>query len=125
MSRDIIGDALNQVMNAKRAGKKKVVVLKSSKVLLNVLAIGKLRGYIRDYKLKDSGLEIEIGDSFNACLAIKPRYMIKTREIEKYVRRFLPAKNMGILVISTSKGLVTHQTAIEQGRGGSLIAYFY
>jgi len=46
-------------------------------------------------------------------------------EIEKYRRRYLPARNMGTIVISTSKGLMTHEEAVQEGFGGSLIAFFY
>jgi small subunit ribosomal protein S8 len=42
-----------------------------------------------------------------------------------YFRRYLPARGIGTLIISTSKGLVTHQTALDKGIGGSIVAYFY
>jgi len=32
---------------------------------------------------------------------------------------------MGILIISTNKGLITHNEAFEEKIGGCLIAYFY
>jgi len=50
---------------------------------------------------------------------------VKSKDIDKYVRRYLPARGIGTVVISTSKGLVTHQTAQEKGIGGSIVAYFY
>lgn len=125
MSQDIVSDGLNQIMNAKKAGKEKVTLSIHSKVLLSVLAIGKLRSYIKNYEIVGKELSVEIGEKFNACKAIKPRYLVKSKELAKYVKRYLPARDMGILIISTNKGLVTHQTAIEQGIGGSIIAYFY
>lgn len=124
MSQDTVADALNQIMNAKRAKKKEVIVKKYSKTLLGVLAIGKLREYIREYKTDDTGLTIQIG-KLNACRAVKPRFVVKSRMIDKYVRRYLPARDLGILIISTSQGLMTHQTAIEKNLGGSIIAYLY
>jgi len=125
MSQDIVADALNQIMNAKRAGKEVVVVNRSSKFLLSVLAIGKLKNYIKGYRMKGNSLEMEIGEKFNFCSAVKPRYIVKVRDIGKYIRRYLPARDMGVIVISTSEGLMTHQTAIEKKIGGSIIAYFY
>ena len=41
------------------------------------------------------------------------------------MKRFLPARNLGILIISTNQGLITHVDAIDKNIGGSLIAYFY
>jgi small subunit ribosomal protein S8 len=37
----------------------------------------------------------------------------------------LPSRDIGILVISTSKGLKTHTECIKEGIGGVLIAYVY
>jgi len=125
MSQDIIADALNQIMNAKRAGKQELVVARYSKLLLNLLEVAKKQGYIEDFKTQGTKLEIKFSETLNECRAIKPRYNIQTNEIDNKVRRFLPAKNFGILIISTSKGLITNIQAYEQGMGGQLLAYFY
>ncbi len=124
MSQDIVADALNQMMNIKRAGKSELEIQKHSKLLLSVLAIAKLKDYVKDYKVVGKIVKISLG-RLNACNSIKPRYLVKSTGLENYVKRYLPAKNFGILIVSTSKGLMTHQTAIEKNLGGSLIAYFY
>ena len=124
MSQDILADALNQMMNAKRAGKSLIEVRHKSRLLTSVLAIAKLKGYVKDYKSVDNTIKIELA-KLNGCRAIKPRFMVQVSEIEKYTKRYLPAKNIGFLVISTSKGLMTHQTAQKKNIGGSLIAYFF
>ena len=125
MSQDIVADALNQIMNIKKAKKEELTVKKHSKFLLSVLAIAKLKRYVKDYKVLSSNeLKITIGN-LNNCRAIKPRFVVKTSEIEKYVKRYLPAKNIGLIIVSTSKGLMTHQTAFDKNLGGSLIAYMY
>ncbi len=124
MSQDIVSDVLNQMVNAKKAGKSSVVTPRFSKLLLSVLAIAKLKGYVKDYRVESNSLKIEMGN-FLGCQAIKPRFLVGVSEIEKYTKRYLPAKNMGIIIISTSQGLMTHQTAEEKQIGGSLIAYIY
>ena len=126
MSQDIVADALNMMMNAKKAGKEILEIPRHSKLLLSVLAIAKLNNYVKDYKIdSDTGiLKIELG-VLNICQAIKPRLTISTSQIEKYITRYLPSKDLGVLIISTSQGLVTHKTAIEKNIGGCLIAYMY
>lgn len=124
MNQDIVANALNQIMNAKRASKNSLKLKRHSKFLLSILAIGKLKGYIKDYRISGRELEVEIG-KLNYCIAVKPRYLVKADEIMKYVRRYLPARNMGVVIISTSKGIMTHHTAMEKRLGGSIIAYFY
>ena len=124
MSQDIIADALNEIMNAKKSRKESVVVDRHSKLLLKVLEIGKKNGYIENYKVNKTKLEVKIG-YINECKAIKPRFYVTKEEIMKYVKRFLPARGIGIMIISTNKGVMTHVEAINNGLGGALIAYFY
>lgn len=124
MSQDVVSDALNKIMNAKRAGKNSVELSYHSKLLSSVLAIAKLKGYIKSYRVQDKKMFIEL-DKLNYCRALKPRYTVKAEEIGKYEKRYLPAKNFGMIIVSTSKGLMTNQTAQEKNIGGSLLAYFY
>ena len=124
MSQDVISDALNNMLNATRAGKNSVSLKRHSKLLLSVLAIAKLRGYVKNYRVENNMLNVELG-KIGHCQSIKPRFVVQVEEIEKYSKRYLPAKDIGILIISTSSGLMTHHTAEEKHIGGSLIAYFY
>ncbi len=48
-----------------------------------------------------------------------------TEEFEKFEKRFLPAKDFGFLILSTSKGIMTHLAAKEKSIGGKLLAYVY
>lgn len=124
MSQDIVSDALNQMMNALKAKHTSVTLKRHSKLLLSVLAIAKLKGYVTSYTVDGNSLTIELG-KLNGCNSIKPRFMIGVSDIGKYVARYLPAREIGILIISTNQGLVTHQTAQDKNLGGSLIAYMF
>lgn len=125
MSHDVVSDALNQIMNARRIEKKSLIVGKYSKVLIKLLEIMKDKGHI-DFKinLDEKTLQIEI-IKMNECKSVKPRYFVGASDIDRYLRRFLPSRRFGTLVISTNQGLLTHKEAIEKKIGGSLIAYFY
>ncbi len=123
MSQDIVADALNQIMNAKKARKREVEIKRYSNFLLNVLDLMKKLGFL-NYKKESKALIIEI-KNINECKAIKPRFNVSVEKINKYERRFLPARNFGCIIISTSKGLMTNEEAIEKNIGGSLIAYVY
>jgi len=112
------------MMNALRARKNFVSLKFSSKLLLSVLAIAKLKGYVKSYSFDNKVLRIEF-DKLNACNAIKPRFIVGVEDLDKYTKRYLPAKDIGILIVSTSKGLMTHQTAQDKNIGGCLVAYFY
>ncbi len=126
MSQDIVADALNMMKNIKRAKKKTVKIDRISNLLIEVLKIMKQKNAIKKYKIntKEKSIEVTLGD-LSECKAIKPRFTVDKTQIEKYRRRFLPARNLGTIIISTNKGLVTHEEAAEEGMGGCLIAYFY
>lgn len=126
MSQDIVADALNMMRNAVKARKETLEINRISGLLIEILKIMKQKGAIKRYKIdsKEKIAEVDIGKMFE-CRAIKPRFTVKKDGIEKYRRRFLPARDIGTIIISTNKGLITHEEAMEQGTGGCLIAYFY
>ena len=123
MSQDIVADILNQIMNAKRAKKKLIIVNRNSRLLRNVLDIIKEQGHL-DYSVEGNEIKIEL-KNLNEIKAIKPRHTVPVKGINRYVRRFLPAKNFGTLIISTNKGLMTHRNAEAKNIGGCLIAYVF
>ncbi len=126
MSQDVVADALNMIRNAIRARKETVEIKRISGLLIEIFKIMKQKGAIKRYKIdsKKKTAEVDLGKIFE-CRAIKPRFTVKKDQIEKYRRRFLPARDIGTIIISTDKGLVTNEEAEEKGAGGCLIAYFY
>ena len=126
MSQDTIADALNMIRNAKKARKNTIKVKRISNLLIDILKIMKDKKAIKKYKInaKDQSIEVTL-DEVVDCRAIKPRFTVKVDQIEKYRRRYLPARNIGTVLVSTSKGIMTHDQAQEAKIGGCLIAYFY
>jgi ribosomal protein S8 len=123
MAQDLIPDALNQIMNAKKIEKKEVVITRNSKLLIKIFEIMKKYDYI-DFKQEEGKVIVEI-KKLNECKAIKPRFYVSVSKIDKYMRRYLPSRNFGFIIISTSKGLLTDEEAYKENLGGSLIAYCY
>lgn len=128
MRQDVVADAFNMIMNAKRVEKTEVKINRISNFLLNVLQMMKDEKYI-DFEVKeeekDKPFVVVKILKLNMCKAVKPRYSVTIERIDKYLRRYLPSRNFGTLVVSTNKGLMTHEEAYKNNLGGSLIAYFY
>ena len=123
---DTTANLLNRIMNAKKAGKTRCLVKPVSKFSLKVLDIMKKEGQL-DYEDK-KGKFNEVNIIFlnlNFCKIIKPHFYIKKDGYEKYIRRFLPSRKLGIIIVSTNKGLMKHAEAIDKNLGGSLIAFCY
>ncbi|MBI2110518.1 30S ribosomal protein S8 [Candidatus Woesearchaeota archaeon] len=125
---DNLADVFSQIMNAERRGKSKVLV-KGSKLIKECLTIMKQHNYIGEFKETKTQqgdlIEVMLNGDINECNVIKPRFSVGRDEFEKFEKRFLPAKDFGILIVSTSKGLMTHIQAREKNLGGRLIAYCY
>ena len=125
MSQDIVSDGLNQIMNAKRIEKRELTIKRYSKVIIGLFEMMKEKGHI-DYEVDEEAKIVSVKIiKLNECRAIKPRYYVGVDGIDKYLRRFLPSRNFGSLIVSTNKGLMNHKDAVKNNLGGSVIAYFY
>jgi len=126
---DPLANALSKIDNYERARKKEVVIAPASKLIGEVLRIFKEEGYIGNFEFEDDGksgkFRVKLVGKINRCGAVKPRYSFKKKECERWEKRFLPASDIGVIVVSTSKGVMSLSKAKEIGVGGKLLAYVY
>lgn len=126
---DPLANALSLILNNEKIGRHECMIRPQSKVIREVLKIMKDHHYVGDHKVVEDGrgghLVLNLLGKINKCGAIKPRYPVIVAEYEKFERRYLPAKDFGMLIVSTSKGMMTHKKAKEKKEGGVLIAYCY
>ena len=126
---DPLANALVNLKNCEVIGKREVVIHPASKIIAAVLRIMQKAGYIGEFEYIDDGRSgkfmVQLLGRINKAGVIKPRYPIKKNQIEKWEEQFLPARNFGLLIISTSQGIVSHNELRDLGIGGRLIAYVY
>lgn len=124
-----IANVLSHIQNYERLGKSELTTKNNSKVIKGILEIMQKEGYIGSFEeIEDSKgnlLKINLIGHVNKSNVIRPHFQIKLSEFEKFEKRYLPSKSFGIIIISTSKGLLTHTEAKEKGIGGKLLAYCY
>ena len=124
-----LSNAMSIIKNAEMVGKDRCEIKPASKLIGNVLRVMKEKGYIRGFEYvedhKGGMYVVELSGKINDCGAIRPRYSVKRTEYEKFEKRFLPARDFGILIVSTTKGVMSQRDAIEKGLGGVLLAYVY
>jgi small subunit ribosomal protein S8 len=127
---DNIADMLTKIRNAGMA-KHNRIDIPSSKMKLNIIKILKREGYIKNYKiLKDDNKRfLRIILKFD-----EEEPVIKgLKRISKQSRRVYVGKDeiprvmndLGIAIISTSKGLMTNIKARNEGIGGEVICYIW
>ncbi len=124
---DPISDMLTRIRNAVKAGHLKADI-PSSKMKLAIARIMKDEGFIKNFKLID--------DNKQKVLRVYLKYdtdgapaVIKLRRISKPGKRVYTQtedikpvfNNLGVRVLSTSKGIVTNKTAKKLNVGGEVI----
>ncbi len=129
MLHDTLNDAMVTIRNAEAAGKRECLVHPASKLVGHVLKVMQDHQYIRSFELVEDGrggiYRIGLGGSINSCGVIKPRFSVKRTDLEKYEARYLPAQDFGVLILTTTEGVISQTKAKEIGVGGKLLAYVY
>ena len=128
MRHDIIADMFSVIKNAESIGNTECVTPASS-LIKNMLLIMQKEKYIGDFEHTDDGkggrFRIKLLGRINRCGAIKPRFSVSSTGFIRWEKRFLPASELGILLVSTSQGVMSHKEAKKKGIGGKLLGYVY
>ena len=132
MVNDTISDMLTRIRNANMV-KHQIVQIPSTKMSLAITEILKAEGYIEDFE--------KYSENNKNYLLISLKYTGKSRQpvIGKLKRVSKPGlrvyssskelpkvlNNLGIAIISTSKGVMTNLKAKELGIGGEVLCYIW
>lgn len=120
---DTIGNLLTSLRNAEMAGHT-VTTVPASRFSLSVLAILKENSYIKDYVVSENRIDITLngGSSRHSYRRIsKPgrRLYVEADRIPS-VR-----SGTGMVILSTSKGVLSGKTARKEKLGGELLCEVY
>ena len=129
MLNDPLANALSMMKNAENRGKGSCTIQPSSKLIGGVLNVLKEKGYIGEFEYVDDGkagvFQVSLVGNINDCGVIKPRYPVKRDDLENWESRYLPAQNFGLLILTTTEGIISHEDAKKHGIGGKVLAYVY
>ena len=126
---DPLVNALNTILIHEERHKKECIICPASNLVGRVLRIFQINGYIGEIEFIDDGRQgkfrVQLFGRINKCKAVKPRFSVKFNGIEKYEKRFLPSRDLGLLIMSTPNGVITHKEAKSQETGGRVLAYIF
>lgn len=112
---------------ARRRGE--CLVNPASTLCERVLAVLKENGYIGGYERIDDGrggkLRVRLEAKITKCGAISPRFKVRKGEYAFWEQQYLPSYDRGMLLVTTSRGVMSHAEAVREGIGGFLIGYVY
>ena len=126
---DPIADYLTKIRNAIQA-KKKSVDIKASNVKRDITQILLEQGYIKEYTNFDDGIQgiirIYLKYDDKQKSVIKHISKVSTPGLRKYSGvKTLPRvkSNLGVAILSTSKGVMTNKKAKLENVGGEVLCY--
>ena len=126
---DPISDLLTRIRNGQQV-KKSSVICPSSKMKLDILKVLKEEGYIRDYS-ESEGIKGKIIEIFLKYFHGEPVIREIVRISKPGLRIYSSVKNMpvyknnmGVSIVSTSKGVMTNFKAKEINIGGEVLCRF-
>ena len=126
---DTLTNGLTTIINNEMRNKHECIINPASKLLGRILRIIQLNGYIGEFEFIDDGrsgkFKIQLLGRINKCGAIRPRFSVKANKFEEWEKKFLPSRDVGILVVSTPNGVLSHKEAKEKRIGGKLLAFVY
>jgi len=126
---DTLANGLTTIVNNEMRNKRECIISPASKLLGRVLRIMQLNGYIGEFEFIDDGrsgkFKVQLLGRINKCGAIRPRFSVRVDEFEEWEKKFLPSREVGILVVSTPGRLLSHRETKEKRIGGRLLAFVY
>ena len=126
---DSLANGLTSIMNNEMRNKHECIISPAPKLLGRVLRVMQLNGYIGEFEFIDDGrsgkFKVQLLGRINKCGAIRPRFPVRGNEMEEWEKKFLPSRDVGVLVVSSPHGVLSHKEAKEKGFGGRLLAFVY
>ncbi|EGG05087.1 uncharacterized protein MELLADRAFT_72178 [Melampsora larici-populina 98AG31] len=125
----VLNDCLNNMLNAERRGKRQVLIRPSSKVIVRFLTVMQKHGYIDEFEYIDDHragkIVVQLNGRINKCGVVSPRFNVQLDQIENWVNRLLPARSFGIIILTTSAGIMDHEEARRKHVAGKILGYVY
>ncbi|MCS7117984.1 MAG: 30S ribosomal protein S8 [Thaumarchaeota archaeon] len=107
----------------------KECVHKYSKLVVEILRTLQRHGYVGAFEyLEDrrgGKVVIQLLGRINRAGPIRPRSSVSKDGFEEFEKRYLPSRDVGILVVTTNQGVMSHREAKQRGLGGKLLGYVY
>lgn len=128
-AKNIVANLFSTIYNNEIRNRKECFVIPGSKLASEILRTMQKNKYIGEFEFIDDGLagkfRIQLLGRINKCGAITPRFNVKKDGYERWEHQYLPAVGVGVLFVTTSKGVKSHIEAQTEELGGRLLGYVY
>lgn len=128
MKHDPLADVFSALKNMEAIGRKECIV-PNSRLIQSVLKVIHENKYIGGTEVIEDGrggkVKVSLIGRINNCNVIKPSHSVKKSEFIKFEKRYLPAQKVGILILTTSDGIMDQHQALKKNTGGRLLGFVY
>ncbi len=128
-STNVLANLFVTLYNSEIRRKSNCIVLPTSKLAIEVLKTLQKYEYVGEFEHIDDKrggkFRIHLLAKITKCGAISPRFKVRKNEYFQWEQMYLPAYYKGILLVTTSCGVMSHRDALNKGIGGFLIGYVY
>ena len=125
---NVLANLFSTIYNNELRRKKECIIIPSSKLVGKVLTVLQTNNYIGEFEFIDDGRQgkfrVQLLGRINKCGIISPRFNVKKDDFSDWEKRYLPAVNTGIMIVTTPNGVMTHTEAMAN-TGGRLLGYVY
>ncbi len=128
-AKQVLPNLFATIYNNEIRNKKECLAIPASKLASEVLRTMQKHKYIGEFEFIDDGLlgklRIQLLGRINRCGVVSPRFAVKKDNYSRWERQYLPAVGVGILIVTTPKGVMSHIEAQGKDVGGRLLGYVY
>ena len=125
----VLSDALKNIYNAEKRGKRQVLLRPSSRVIVKFLQVMQKHGYIGEFEIVDDHrggkIVVNLNGRINKCGVISPRFDIPLDGYVQWANNLLPSRQFGHMIMTTTFGIMDHEEARRRGTGGKILGFVY
>ena len=125
----ILSNTFSTIVNNELRNKRECIISPASKLVGNILRVLQQNGYVGKFEFIDDGrfgkFEVQLLGRVNKCGVIRPRRSIKVEDFEDWEKKFLPSRELGMIILTTPVGVLSHRNAKQKNVGGVLLGYVY